>query len=334
MRLLILTAALFLAACGGDSDTTAKPPQLRIKVLDKGITQLADRVDGRLEVAVQTIDGGELWARNAEQTFPLQSVFKAPLGAAVLAEVDGGRLSLDEAITIGDMELSPPFSPISQAWPGRKTYTVRELLVAAVRDSDNTAADVLMRKIGGPGALKSWLVEKGIIGLRIDRYERELQVDAIGMRSFRPAWRTPEAFEAEKRSVPEAARRAAWAAHAEDPRDSTIASGSLNFLRQLSTGQLISPASTTLLLRLMTETKTGQNRLKAGLPEGASLAHKTGTSGTNFGVTVATNDIGILTLKDGRKYAVVVLLADSTADLKTRESVIADAMRVIAKAVE
>ncbi|RYF91987.1 MAG: serine hydrolase, partial [Caulobacteraceae bacterium] len=182
MRILILTAALLLAACGGDTDTVAKTPALKIKVLDKGITQLADRIDGRLEVAVQNLDGGEIWARNAEQTFPLQSVFKAPLGAAVLSEVDARRLSLDEQITIEDMELSPPLSPISQAWPGRKTYTVRELLVAAVRDSDNTAADVLMRKIGGPGALKSWLVEKGIIGLRIDRYERELQVEAVGFR--------------------------------------------------------------------------------------------------------------------------------------------------------
>lgn len=334
MRTLILAAALLLAACGGETDTVARTPPLDIKVLDKGITQLADRVEGRLEVAVQNIDGGETWARNAEQTFPLQSVFKAPLGAAVLAEVDSGRLSLDEVLTISDMELSPPLSPISQAWPGRTTYTVRELLVAAVRDSDNTAADVLMRKIGGPGALKSWLVEHQIIGLRIDRYERELQVEAIGMPSFRPAWRTAEAFEAAKRAVPEAQRRAAWEAYAADPRDTTIASGSLNFLRQLSTGQLLSPASTKLLLGLMTETRTGANRLKAGLPEGASLAHKTGTSGTNFGVTVATNDIGILTLKDGRKYAVVVLLADSTADLKTREAVIAEAMRVIAKAVE
>jgi beta-lactamase class A len=89
-----------------------------------------------------------------------------------------------------------------------------------------------------------------------------------------------------------------------------------------------------LLLGLMTETKTGASRLKAGLPEGATLAHKTGTSATNFGITVATNDIGILTLKDGRKYAVVVLLADSTADQKTREAAIAGAMRVIAEAVE
>lgn len=333
MRALTLTAILFLTACSGETDTVARTPTLKVEVLDKEITQLADRAaPARLEVAVQNIDGGEVWARNAVQTFPMQSVFKAPLGAAVLAEVDAKRLSLDETVTIGDMELSPPLSPIAQAWPGRSTYTVRELLIAAVRDSDNTAADVLMRRIGGPGALKSWLVEKGIVGLRIDRYERELQVEAVGMPSFRPAWRTPEAFNAAKNAVPEARRRAAWQAYAEDPRDTTTASGALNFLRQLSTGQLLSPESSALLLGLMTETKTGANRLKAGLPEGASLAHKTGTSATNFGITVATNDIGIVTLKDGRKYAVVVMLADSPADLAAREAVIAEAMAIVARA--
>lgn len=335
MRALILTVALLLAACGGETDTVAKTPALNIKVLDRGITDLADRAaPGRLEVAVQNVDGGEVWARNAVETFPMQSVFKAPLGAAVLAEVDAKRLSLDEVVTISDMELSPQLSPIAAAWPGRTTYTVRELLVAAVRDSDNTAADVLMRKIGGPGALKSWLVEKGIIGLRVDRYEREVAVEVNGMPSFRPAWRTDEAWTAAKLAVPEPQRRAAWATYATDVRDTTTTSAMLGFLRQLAAGDLISPSSTALLLGLMTETRTGENRLKAGLPEGATLAHKTGTSGTNFGVTVATNDVGILTLKDGRKYAVVVMLADSPADLKEREAVIAEAMRVIARAVE
>jgi beta-lactamase class A len=79
MRALLIPIALLIAACGGETETIARTPSMRIAVLDKGITQLADRIDGRLEVAVQNIDGGEIWARNAEQTFPLQSVFKAPL---------------------------------------------------------------------------------------------------------------------------------------------------------------------------------------------------------------------------------------------------------------
>lgn len=333
MRPLILIAVLLLAACSKPTDTVATTPKLDVKLLDKQVTILADRAaPARLEVAVQNLDGGEVWARNAVETFPMQSVFKAPLGAAVLAAVDRGELSLDEVLTISDMELSPPKSQVSLDWPSRARYSVRELLERAVRDSDNTAADVLMRRIGGPGALNAWLTAKGIGGIRIDRYERELQTDASGMPSFRPAWRTPQAFQAAMMAVPEAERRTAWLKYMEDPRDSAVASGVLNFLRMLNAGELLLPKSTALLTKLMTDTRTGDGRLKAGLPEGATLAHKTGTSNTLFGVTAVTNDVGILTLKDGRRYAVVVFLAESPADLKAREAIIADAMRIIVKA--
>jgi beta-lactamase class A len=335
MRALILPLVLLLAACGPKEDTIAKTPALNIKLLDKEITLLADRADpARLEVAVQNIEGGEMWARNAVQSFPMQSVFKAPLGAAVLAEVDAGRLSLDEVVTIGDMDLSPPFSPIAAAWPGRNTYTVRELLERTVSDSDNTAADVLMRKIGGPGVLNAWLVDKGLNGLRIDRYERELQMDSLGLHSFRPAWRTPAGLSEAWLAAPEADRRRAWQAYMEDPRDTATASAALGFLRMLSAGQLVSPTSTALLLKLMTDTPRGNTRLKAGLPPGATLAHKPGSSGARFGVTAATNDIGLLTLKDGRKYSVVVFLSGSTADQAAQDAIIADAMRIIVRATE
>lgn len=335
MRAFLIPLVLLLVACGQNGETVAKSPALNVKLLDKEITLLAERAaPARLEVAVQNIEGGEMWARNAVEAFPMQSVFKAPLGAAVLAEVDAGRLSLDEVITLEDMDLSPPYSPIAAAWPARKTYTVGELLDAAVSDSDNTAADVLMRRIGGPGVLKAWMVENGIAGIRIDRYERELQTEAAGMPSFRPAWRTSAEYGKAWNALPEAGRRAAWAAYMEDPRDTATASGALGFLNKLSAGQLLSPASTARLLKLMTDTPRGNTRLKAGLPPGATLAHKPGSSGENFGITAATNDIGIVTLKDGRKYAVVVFLSGSTADQAVQDAIIADAMRIVIRAAD
>jgi beta-lactamase class A len=333
LPLLIALLLLPLAACGPSTRTVAKTPPLDAGRLDEEITLLGERVyPARLGVAVQNLDGGEAWVRNDQDRYPMQSVFKAPLAAAVLAEVDAGRLSLDEVITIGDMDLSPPLSPIGQAWPAVSRYTVGDLLRRAVSDSDNTAADVLMRRIGGPGAVNAWLTARGVEEIRIDRYERELQPEINGMPSFRPAWRTPEAFGAAMQAVPEAQRRAAQAHYIEDPRDTASAVGTLVFLRKLKTGELVSPASTALLLRLMTQTTTGPGRLKAGLPEGATLAHKTGTSATAFGVTAVTNDIGIVTLKDGRHYAVAVFLIGSPASLKDREAVIAEVMRTVAKA--
>lgn len=335
MRLLfVAAAALLLTACQPQlSDSRAKTPQIDAAVLDEEIAAIAERAQpGVLEVAVQNLEGGEMWAWNGQKAFPLQSVFKLALGAAVLAEVDAGRLSLDEVLTLGEKDISPAYSPVADAWPQVTTYTVRDLLARTVSESDNTAADVLMKRIGGPGVVNAWLRGKGIKEFRVDRYERELQPDVQGMGSFRIAWKGWPAWKAARDTVPEQTRRHAQLVYLSDPRDTATAAGALNFLRQLSMGDLLKPASTKLLLQLMTDSTPGQAKLKAGLPEGATIAHKTGGAATDVGMTPATNDIGIVTLKDGRRYAVVVFLAASPQDDAARDKTIADAMRVIVKA--
>jgi beta-lactamase class A len=85
----------------------------------------------------------------------------------------------------------------------------------------------------------------------------------------------------------------------------------------------LSRESQALLLKLMTEAIPGAKRLKGELPAGTVVAHKTGTGGTRNGITSATNDIGIITLPDGRHLAVAAFVSDSSAAEATRESVIA-----------
>lgn len=100
-------------------------------------------------------------------------------------------------------------------------------------------------------------------------------------------------------------------------------------LRLLHEGKTLSQLSRALLLKLMIETPTGRKRLKGLLPEGAVVAHKTGTSNTTGGITAATNDLGLITLHDGRHLAVAVFLSDSPADEATREAVIAKITRAV-----
>lgn len=334
MRLAALLIALALAACQPpERATVGDAPPMDAEMLDREIGLIAQRAKpAAFDVGVLNIDGGESWALSAVRAFPMQSVFKAPLGAAVLAQVDAGALSLDEIITIEEKDLSPPYSPVADAWPRVKSYTVRDLLVYAVGQSDNTAADVLMKRIGGPGMVQAWLNDQHIRDLRIDRYERELQTDVYGMAAFRPEWRGEAAFTKALAAVPPATRQAAMVAYLTDHRDTATVSAALDFLRKLATGQLLSPPSTELLLRIMTESPTGQNRLKAGLPPGATLAHKTGTGRTDLGLNPATNDIGVITLKDGRRYAVAVFLAGSRASDAERDKIIADVSRAIVRA--
>jgi beta-lactamase class A len=262
----------------------------------------------------------------------MQSVFKMLVGAAMLAEVDAGRMALDDTISNGAKDHSPPRSPIANAWPGRTIYSAEELLVAAVSDSDNTAADVLMKRIGGPGAVSGWLQAQKIEEVRVDRYERELQPEALGLASFRPAWKGA-AFDAVLATVPLAQRQAAADAYLRDPRDTATPRGMMVFLSRLDAGELLSPASTRRLVTIMANSPRGAERLKAGLPKDALFAHKIGAGSSFGGRTSAYNDVGIFTLADKRSYAITAFLAGSTADESGRAALLADLGRAAVRAI-
>ena len=94
-------------------------------------------------------------------------------------------------------------------------------------------------------------------------------------------------------------------------------------LRDIQAGNGLTPEHRELLLKNLTGSGPGAKRLKGLLPPGTVIAHKTGTSGTQNGITAATNDIGIVNLSNGKHIAIAVFVSDSPADEKTREAVIA-----------
>jgi beta-lactamase class A len=313
--------------------TASRTPELDVKLLDAEVRALAKRAaPGVLGFGLMNLESGQSWTWNGERRFPMQSVFKMLVGAAVLAEVDARRLALDEAFSIGAKDLSPPYSPIADAWPARTVYSAQELLVAAVSNSDDTAVDVLMKRIGGPGAVNGWLQAKKIDEVRVDRYERELQPEALGLASFRPAWKGAAAFDAAVATVPLAQRQAAADAYLRDPRDTATPRGMVAFLARLDAGELLSPASTQRLVAIMARSPRGPERLKAGLPKSAFFAHKIGTGSGFGGRTSAYNDVGIFALADKRSYAITAFLTGSTADERTRASLLADLGRAAVRA--
>ena len=332
-QLVLAAGALALAGCSrSEPVTAAHTPPLDMDLLNREIPKIAARLaPGRLGVGFMNLDSGQVWTRAGARPFPMQSVFKAPLASAALAEVDAGRLSLDERLTLKDMDLSP-WSPIAAAWPQRTTFTARELLTAAIRASDNTAADVLMARIGGPGAVTAFLAGKRINEIRVDRYEREIQTEMLGLAPFRPAWRTPEAFQAARASVPAARRAHALAAYLADPRDTATPRGMLHWLHELDDGELIAPASRALLLQLMGAVAAGESRIAAGLPKGAHLGHKTGTGPAEGGAVSAMNDAGIITLPDRRRYSLAVFIAGAPQPPAACAAAIADIARAAVRA--
>jgi beta-lactamase class A len=322
-----LPLALLTACKSGAPAKATGPGVLETLRLASGYAALRERArPGVLGLGVGL--GKIAWVSDANARFPLQSVFKVFLAATALAAVDAGQLTLSEPITLTRADLVPFYSPIVESWRGESmTLAVVDLIALSVQKSDNLAADTLMKRIGGPAAVTAWLNGKAIQGVRVDRYEKELQPDTHGLGPFQPAWADPKVWTAARDAVPAAAQETATARYLADPRDTATLPGALDFLSRLADGELLSAPSTRLLLRLMTDS-LGLGRLKDGLPEGAELAHKTGTSATDLGITPATNDIGLVTLPNGRRFAVAAFLSGSTATEAARNGLIADAARL------
>lgn len=273
--------------------------------LQSSLAKLAAQAQpGILGINVTDLRSGRTWRVNAGRSYPMMSVFKAPLGATVLRAVDQGGLSLDRNVIIRRSDLmTAGVSEIAADFHGdHEAFTVRQLLAAAVSHSDNTAADVLLQLVGGPQAVTAFLRAHGILRMRVDRDEaeiaREFQLYHVDGRE--------SAVQRDRRL------REGYVAYLSDPRDRATPDAAVLFLRQLWRGELLSAASTRHLLSLL-YAQTIPDRLRAGIPADVRLADKCGTSYTIDGKTAAFNDIGILTWPDGRTVIVAAFLTGSHA---------------------
>jgi beta-lactamase class A len=287
---------------------------------------------GKCGIGVKFLESGETWFYQKEAHFPMQSVCKFPLAVAILIEVDAKHLSLIDRVSISRSDLSVEWSPISQNFKGsEESFSIGDLLKRAVGESDNTAFDVLLARIGGARTIDAALRAKGIDGIRVDRSERQLQSDYFGLGPWDPRWVDPNAFEAAQAALGPVRQRKALLDYLDDPRDTATPAGMVLLLERFYQGQLLSESSTRYLLKVMKETTTGPNRLKAGLPSGTLLAHKTGTAGDSVAINGATNDVGVAKLPDGAEVIIAVFIKGSDASSKNREAAIAEVARNVVK---
>lgn len=324
----IAAAAMSLAVAAAPACAAAEAQPTGAPTLQTTLDALARRArPGVLGATVIDLQSGAVWRVNADRAYPMMSVFKAPLAATVLARVEGGELSLAHAVSLGRDDLRAGVSGIRDEFRGeRMTFTVRELLEAAVSRSDNTAADALLGQVGGPAAVTAFLRAHGIDGMRVDRGEGALARDigGLGADGRTPPGETPAQARARRRGGVEAYLR--------DPRDTSTPDAAATFLRKLLRGELLAPAATRYLIDLMYAQATPR-RLADGLPAGVRLAHKCGTTATIEGLTAAYNDIGVMTWPDGRSVIVAAFLAGSPASVKERDALFAELAGAVAKAV-
>lgn len=260
------------------------------------------------------------------ERFPMQSVFKVPVALWLLARIDQGHSSLDTQVSVQEADLRSGPSPAPADPHVGGAYPVAELLRMMIQTSDNTATDLLLRAVGGPGQVTARLHALGIDGIDVSRTEGELILEAHGI-PYSPEAAVRAVADEKIAAVPGVVRRAASEAYLADPRDTATPDAMVLLLARLQKGELLSGSSTHLLLDVMAGTKTGAKRLRAGIPEGLVLAHKTGTSDHFEEQRDALGDVGLVTLPDGTHLALAAFVSRSTKGDDQAERAIAEAAR-------
>jgi beta-lactamase class A len=206
-------------------------------------------IGGRIGVFAENEATGRRIAWRADERFHMCSSFKASLAAAVLARVDRGEERLDAPVRYSEKDILS-YAPVAKAGLAKGELSVAELCQGAVELSDNTCANLLLARIGGPAALTEFWRATGDEVTRADNYE--------------PVSTQPGSVE-----------------------DTTTPAATAATLRRLLLGDVLSPASRERLTGWMRDCKTGLDLLRAGLPEGWTVADKTGNDGKAILVDIA-----------------------------------------------
>jgi beta-lactamase class A len=268
--------------------------------------RFASLTDGTVGIVVRDLGTGETLSLNGDTLFPMASAYKVAVAGRIFAMVDAGALTLED-------RLASPAGPVSVA-------TLLDLMLTR---SDNDATDLLVARAGGPAAVHHWVAGLGIRGLRVDSNTADLLWRAMGLaprpgnfnRNVAAAMAADPALrERDARDIPNIA-------FAQDPRDTATPTAMTDLVAAIRTGKALSGRSTVALLAIMERCRTGKARLPGMLPPGTLVAHKTGSlNGTG-------NDTGVITLPDGRLFAITVFVMQDHKGQVTRDRIMAEAAR-------
>ncbi|MBL7472217.1 class A beta-lactamase [Robertkochia sediminum] len=294
-----------------------------VEAISQKIEKLSERLVGRIGVASQEIGSDKKITINGDEQFVMASTYKVAIAVALLNRVDKGELKLtdlmdveQETMVTGDGAIAVNF-----VHPGIK-LSVANLIEAMITLSDNTATDACLKLAGGPEAVTKKMHSIGITELRVDRYTSEILRDFYGLPDKAYASVLAEAIAKDPTLASKQPLRN-LEFEQEDPRDQSSPNAMLQLLLAVDSGKALSEKSREFLLATMSRTRTGSGRLKGLLPKGTPVAHKTGTIG---GVA---NDVGYVTLPDGRRFAIVVFTKSSTTTEADRDRAIAEVTRTL-----
>jgi len=257
--------------------------------------RIVETAHAEVGVALIHVESGARLDVHGDRRFPMASVYKLPIAIELLSQISHGELTMDRQVTIGPSDIRACCTLSRRHPKGGVTLSAGELLELMIVESDNTAGDALLKLVGGPAVVERHLHALGFTGINVNRYEGDIAFEMDGV--FNPPPKEQWTLEMQRRLIAEVKPDAMRAARARytggDWRDTATPDDMALLLVRLQSGTLLPRPATDLLLDLLTRAKTGPRRLKALLPPGTPVAHKTGTT------DVVINDAGLITLPEG-----------------------------------
>lgn len=315
-------ANVFVSVPVPDARPLARPKSDAPAGLQFKVDQLVRNFNGKAGAAIVAVDEGWSVESGGTLSLPQQSVSKLWVAMTVLSQRDAGRLKLDDTILVTRDDLTLFHQPIAGLVTGAGYQTtIGALMTRALTQSDNTANDRLLTYVGGPAAVRAFIAEKQLGAIRFGPGERLLQAGTAGL-TWTQSMAYGRGFEAARARLDPAVRAAAFQRYVASPPDGAAPLAIADALARLARGELLSETSTRILMETMSHTVTGRARLKAALPTGWELAHKTGTGQDLKGRNAGFNDVGIITAPDGRRYALAVMIGDTRAPIRERQFLI------------
>jgi beta-lactamase class A len=269
---------------------TARAGAGKFDALTAQLARIEGDSGGRLGVAVVDTGTGKTAGHRAGERFPMCSTFKLPAAAAVLARVDAGKDKLDRHIVFTRSDLVT-YSPVTEKHVGTG-MAMTAICEAAVTLSDNTAGNLMQEALGGPAGLTAWLRTIGDDVTRLDRNEPQLNEALPG-----------------------------------DPRDTTTPDAMASSVRTILFGRALSASSQATLTQWLLASKTGDKRLRAGLPADWHSGDKTGS-----GARGTTNDVAVIWPPNREPLIVAAFLTQTAAAAETRDAALASVGRAVAAA--
>ncbi|PWT92070.1 MAG: class A beta-lactamase [Proteobacteria bacterium] len=245
---------------------------------------------GRVGFYAENLSSGKKLAWRADERFVMCSTFKASLAACVLARVDRGEDQLAAMIAYGNADLLD-YAPVAKENFAKRAMSVGDMCKASVEVSDNTCANLLLARIGGPAALTAFWRSIGDTTSRLDHNEPELNRSPPG-----------------------------------DPHDTTTPAAMAGNFRRLALGEALSAASRAQLTDWMVNCKTGAKRLRAGLPGTWKIGDKTGNNGKD-----ASGDIVVAWPKPDTPILITAYTQGGTPNAAQIDAVFASIGRMVAE---